>query len=611
MRKRLLERPRASSSSASQRSSSSSGGGSSGRGSRRRRAGMAARQIAHLGASAAAQAATAAGAGCFDAAQSGGSLWVAVKTGEHRIQVRLAAPSSGECGGTLHSTLQLPEPVALAQLGVPVEGDAAAGMAVLLVVGSSRRVWAFQLQPPAAGAASGPTVAAVALQADPAAAVLVPVAQGQCPGRHQLAAAVAWEHLCFSWDPSAATAPAVTTAVQPSNGSRSSRGRAGGASAGAHIADINLSKLQAALDAVVGREAQQRQQQQQLVHSVTSWVCRPAAVGGIPADAVAAAYVSAASLPAGSSSGSSGHSPRLACSGRSEFPETAATGGGASSSGPPGYLVVASSAGQLLALPVGTPCYSEHQPAGQAAPAERLPAVACFTSNNICFLPVAATPAASSSSGPPQRALLLLAESGRLVTAASAGMGASGAVVVSAGHGDCGDGSTSSAASGATSAAHVFAAVVQLVGASAAAAVASCLCYLPLATQSRLCCLDAIQGLQVSAAVVELPAGESARVGQPLLLTAAARQPRSRQQQLQLLLLTDQGALLAIDAPASASSGCQQLAGRQVSARRLEGAVQVSGGDWLWARLLRYGAGRWRMHVQQHLRLRPSCLLQF
>ena len=606
MLKRLLERLRASSSSASQHSSSSS----SGRGSRRRRAGMAARQIAHLGASAAAQAATAAGAGCFDAAQSGGSLWVAVKTGEQRIQVVLAAPSSGECGGTLHSTLQLHEPVALAQLGVPVQGDAAAGMAVLLVVGSSCRVWAFQLQPPAAGAAAAPAVAAVALQADPAAAVLVPVAQGQCPGRHQLAAAVAWEHLCFSWDPSAATAPAVTTAVQLSNGSRSSRGGAGGASAGAHIADINLSKLQAALDAVVGREAQQRQQQQ-LVHSVASWVCRPAAVGGIPADAVAAAYVSAASLPAGSSSGSSGHSPRLACSGRSEFPETAATGGGASSSGPPGYLVVASSAGQLLALPVGTPCDSEQRPAGQAAPAERLPAVACFTSNNICFLPVAATPAASSSSGPPQRALVLLAESGRLVTAASAGMGASGAVVVSAGRGDCGDGSTSSAASGATSAAHVFAAVVQLVGASAAAAVANCLCYLPLATQSRLCCLDANQGLQVSAAVVELPAGESARVGQPLLLTAAARQPRSRQQQLQLLLLTDQGALLAIDAPASASSGCQQLAGRQVSARLLEGAVQVSGGDWLSVRLLRYGAGRWRMHVQQHLRLRPSCLLQF
>ena len=148
---------------------------------------MAVRQIAHLGASAAAQAATAAGAGCFDAAQSGGSLWVAVKTGEQRIQVVLAAPSSGECGGTLHSTLQLPEPVALAQLGVPVQGDAAAGMAVLLVVGSSCRVWAFQLQPPAAGAAAAPAVAAVALQADPAAAVLVPVAQGQCPGRHQLA----------------------------------------------------------------------------------------------------------------------------------------------------------------------------------------------------------------------------------------------------------------------------------------------------------------------------------------------------------------------------------------------------------------------------------------
>lgn len=505
---------------------------------------MAAQQIAQLGAAAAAAAAAA--PACFDAAQAGGTLWVAARAGErcvHVLRSPLGSSGARARAGSLHAVLQLPEAVAAVQLGVPTEAATAAppGTAVLVAVGSSCRVWAFQLQPRSTAAGAEPAE----VTAEDAAVAAVPVAQQHCPARHQLAAAVAWEHLAFAWDPAAAVAPAP---------------------AAPGVAPLALCKLQAALQQQYGGEVQQEgQQAPHLVHTVASWACRSGPAEGIPADATAVSYLGLAAVAGGSSDA------RLVSSSRHELAAAAATAGSTCSRGgnswPAGCLLVASAAGGLQALPVGTPCGgSSHQQEQPPAAAPGLPAVVCCTGSSICVVP------ASSSAGgaqPPQQ-LALLATSGRLVSAAAAGLGSSRPVIIVPG-----------GSSTASSAAHASAqqpplCTLLLVGVQATAAAGGRLAYLPCAGStpgSHLHSLDASGGLAAGTTAASLPL---AGAPQAALLAAAVQQaggPAAQQNQ-RLVLLSDQGAVLALPAPQGGSLRADGSSS-SLSVRRLESRIQV------------------------------------
>ncbi|KAL4428573.1 hypothetical protein ABPG77_008885 [Micractinium sp. CCAP 211/92] len=287
---------------------------------------MGARVLARLGACAAAEAA--AHPACFDAAVTGVSLWVAARSDERSVTV-VHAPAQHARGraassGSLHALVSLPEPVALAQLGAVHAAAEGPGSAVLLLVGASCRVWAFQLRPPARSsriAQPGPPIEVAAAES---AAVAVPLAHPACPAKHQLAAAVAWEHLAFSWDPAAVS---QHTSACGGGGRGSVEARSGWDSTGGQggVVPLPLDKLAAALQRYRSHGQLQDDQMPLLVHSIASWVCQlPAPTAGssaaaapaIPADATAAAYV-------GVNADGSGAVARLSCQARFELPPAA------------------------------------------------------------------------------------------------------------------------------------------------------------------------------------------------------------------------------------------------------------------------------------------------
>ncbi len=539
----------------------------------------------------AAAAAIAAGPSCFDTAQSGASLWVAAKAAAQSIQMVHTPVSSpqggnrirraaGSTSGSLHGVVHLPEPVAAVQLGIPTAEAAAAagvaaGTAVLLAVGHSCRVWAFQLQPPAA---SIPTVPAE-LHAEGSAAASVPVAQQQCSDRHQLAAAVAWEHLAYTWEPATAG-----EALQPATVSRGARSRGGPSSSTAAVVPLSLASLQASLQQQFGggaaRQAATDEQTPPLVHTVASWVCLPAAgpsssgrgshiaaAAGIPADATAVAYC-------GSAAGVAGPCPRLVCSARFEFAAGAASGSTAQHGDAIGHLLVATAAGQLLALPVGT-LRGERSGQPQLPSAAKQEVVVCYSSSGIWFLHTAGSSSAAAGSKQRQQQRLLLAESGQLVPAT--GLGGSGPVAIATGSssvGGCSGGSTSSAT--------LHFPAVRLVGARAAAAMGSSLLYLASdssGTSSELRCWDSGSDQQAASAVpaVGMPADSLAMLASATLWPGST--PLAQQQ---LVALTQHGELLAV-MPCSHTAQAQQRPGPSYGASvgELERSMQVSNGP-LW-----------------------------
>lgn len=538
---------------------------------------MAAPQrLAQLEGSAAA-AAVAAGRGCFDAVQAGSSLWVAAKVSEHCIHLVHAPASStqggsrsrragsGSSGGGLHSVLHISEPVAALQLGVPTAEAAAAagvapGTAVVLAVGQSCRAWAFQLQPPADAAPTAPAE----VHADAAAAASIPVAQQQCPARHQLAAAVAWEHLAYAWDPAAAAG-----APQSATGSRSSRSRGASSGGAAAVVSLSLGSLQAALQQQFGGgdagQPPAGDQVPPLVHSVASWVCRrapgssssnsssvemlgsqAAAAAGIPADAMAVAYC-------GTAAGATG---RLVCSARCELAARATCDG--TGGGPIGHLLVATAAGQLVALPVGT-LLSDHSAQPQLDATAQQAVVVCHSSSGMWLLHRNGGSSAAAAQLSPQQQLL--AESGQLVPATT-----SGTVLIAAG----GGGSISSTASSTA----LPLPSVQLVGVRAAAAVGSSLFYLPSCRGSELRCWDACSGAPAAAAAAALAGMPPGNIAQ---LVATSPAPHSSDSaQPRLVLLTDQGELLAVMPPCCAADAQRGLStSDSASVGQLERSMQV------------------------------------
>ncbi|KAL4434399.1 hypothetical protein ABPG75_000840 [Micractinium tetrahymenae] len=561
---------------------------------------MAARVLAQLGTSAAA--AAAAHPACFDAAAAGDSLWVAAHSDErsilvvHALAAGTAGSTAGGSSGSVHATISLPEPVALVQLGASpsqAAAEAEPGAAVLLLVGASCRLWAFQLDPPKRGGKAvqrGPPAEVAAADSD---AMAVPLAQPACPARHQLAAAVAWEHLAFSWDPAA---------VGHQSGSAGGTGRAGGRAHGSRSSTdaegsavpLPLHKLAAALRRYGGNSQQQEEHMPLLVHSIASWVFQqpaPAATGSssaatpaIPADARAAVYVGWAS---------SDSTARLTCKARFELP--AAASGGALTP-PAGYLLVATAQGQLLALPVGTPASSgqqqqqqQHNLQHQAADdgGALLPIVVCMGGSSMCILPLQAPNEGSSAVHQGGEELVLLAEAGQLGPAAPAGLGSCQTTAIAAGSNSNSD--SGAPAAGSALAAGACTATVLLAGVQAAAAVGSTLCYLPLqcdastgssrsSSSGLLRCLDLGSHrnlLQATAIDVPLArAGGAAGVGQPLLLATAAAMTGHQPRQ-QLVMLTSQGTLLAVQ---RAQLGGDRPAGgmeQQTTVHQLEVGIQA------------------------------------
>lgn len=524
-----------------------------------------------------AAAAVAAGRGCFDAVQAGSSLWVAAKISDHCIHLvhapangtqggsRSRRAGSGSSGGGLHAVLHFPEPVAAVQLGAPTTEAAAAagvasGTAVVLAVGQSCRAWAFQLQPAADAAPTAPAE----VHADAAAAASIPVAQRQCPAMHQLAAAVAWEHLSYAWDPAASAG-----AQQPAPGSRGSRSRGASSGGAAAVVSLSLGSLQAVLQQQFGGgdagQAPAGEQVPPLVHSVASWVCRrapgssssnsssvempgsqAAAAAGIPADALAVAYC-------GTAAGATG---RLVCSARCEL-AARATGDG-TAGGPIGHLLVATAAGQLVALPVGT-LLSDHSAQPQLdAPAQQA-VVVCHSGSGMWLLHRNGGSSAGAVQLPPSQQLL--GESGQLVPAT-----ACGTVVIASGRG----GSISSTASSTA----LPLPSVQLVGVRAAAAVGSCVFYLPSGRGSELRCWDAGSGASAAAAAAELAGMPAGNIAQ---LVATSPAPHSSDSaQPRLVLLTDEGKLLAVTPPCCAADAQRGLStSGSASVGQLERSMQV------------------------------------
>lgn len=570
---------------------------------------MAGQLVAQLGAAAAVAAAS---PGCFDATQSGGSLWAAARSADRSVLVT-HAPAM-EDGGSVHSMLSLPEPVTVVHLGAPTAA-AQAGTAVLVVVGVSCRVWAFHLRPPppAGRAASRQLPADVA--AEDGVAVAVPLAQTACTARHQLAAAVAWEHLCYCWAPDAAPA-----AGQQGSHRGAGRGAGGSGSAGS-VASISLAKFEAALQQYrcsagstkSGMQQQQHpdEQPQLLLHSVASWACQPpasasASAAGIPSDATAAAYVGVAST-------AGGVQPRLVCTARFELPAAAeaavaaAAGGGTA---PTGYLLVATAGGLLLALPVGTPRNPQQQQqqqqqkqAGSAA-GPSLPLAVCYSSGNsssgsgssgsnssgsgsihvLAPVPISGS-RPMSSPGPCE--LVLLPEAGQLAEAQPAGLGTRQVELTSvdgssSGSTNARNGSSSGGGGGGAgyAAMHGFAATVQLVGVHALSTMGGRLWYVPAGSgddgsgggRGSMRCLDTRRGL-LHAAAVQAPF-DASRTGVPATLAATAAAGSS------VLMLTTQGDLLALPAAGRQDDGGadeEAAAAATLSVRRLECTIQGTG----------------------------------
>lgn len=560
---------------------------------------MAARVLAQLGAGTAAEAG--AQPACFDAAVAGDSLWVAARCDERSVVVvhAPAEPAGGRAAsnGSLLARVSLPEPLALVQLGAAHLAAEEEGPAVLLLVGASCRVWALQLHPPARSsraAQPGPTAKVEAAAID---AVEVSLAQPACPARHQLAAAVAWEHLAFSWDP-APGSQQTGSMGRGDWGPSGPRGGAGGSHGEGGVVPLPLDKLAAALQRYRGHgQMQDDQVPPLLVHSVASWVCHmpgPAAGGSaaatpaIPADATAAAYV-------GRAAADSGSAERVACRARFELPAAACTEAMAS---PAGYLLVATARGQVLALPVGTTMSPGRQQGMQQhaadAGAALLPIAVCVdssgssSSSSMCILPLQVPNEGSGSTAeqPPQE-LVLLAEAGQLIPAAPAGLGSCQATTIVAGGGSCSGTGASPAAPASMVAAGACTATVLLAGVQAVAAMGSTLCYLlcqrdasssSSSKGSMLRCLDLAAGgspLQAFASDVVLAGASTRTAGQPLLLVAASAAAEQQQRQ-QLVMLTSQGTLLAVAGAVLSTGRHAGEAQQALAVPSLEASIQVS-----------------------------------
>lgn len=545
---------------------------------------MAAWVLARLGAGAAA--AATAGPACFDAAAAGEGLWVAARCDERSVAIvhALAAGAGGNSAssGSVHALISLPEPVAIVQLGAAQVGAEEPGPAVLLLVGASCRLWAFQLHPPAQSGGAPQQGLPAKVTATDSDAVAVPLAQPACPARHQLAAAVAWEHLAFSWDP--VSVGSVGEGAGCSNTPHSSRDRSGVDSV---AVPLPLHKLAAALRQY-SSSGQQDGWMPLQVHSVASWVCQlPVAAAGtpapvaeaIPADATAAAYV-------GCAGGTVGGLARLTCQARYELPVPADHG---ILSSPVGYLVVATARGQVLTLPVGTPAWSgQHEGAqhqADDASAALLPVAVCIGSSSMCIVPAqefdqeeSCRSCATGSKGASE--LVLLAEAGQLGLAAPAGLGSCRATMTASGSNHKSSSDASPAALTSCVAAGVCSATVLLAGVRSAAAVGSTLCYVPTScgsTGSMLRCMDLGDQsglLQAAASDMPLAGLREGGAGQPLLLAATAATAEQRQRQ-QLVVLTSQGTVLAV--AGAKISGGQHDSGvvQSPSVPSLEASIQV------------------------------------
>ena len=141
-------------------------------------------------------------AGCFDALECGSTAWAALSAGPCEVLAlqRSLPPEAGV-------RVTLPEPVAAVQLGAAHGGQD--GSALLLLVGSSCRVWALHLR--------GGSGAGSALSLGVESGVEIAVGQSHCPARHQLAAHVAWEHLALGPCPVVRTCAAIRTLVAGSS----------------------------------------------------------------------------------------------------------------------------------------------------------------------------------------------------------------------------------------------------------------------------------------------------------------------------------------------------------------------------------------------------------
>lgn len=555
---------------------------------------MGARVLARLGTCAAAEAA--AHPACFDAAAAGDSLWVAARSDDHSVTIVHAtaqhARGRAASSGSLHARVSLPEPVALAQLGA-VHADAEGpGSAVLLLVGASCRLWAFQLRPPAHSssrtAQPGPPIEVAAADS---AAVAVPLAHPACPARHQLAAAVAWEHLAFSWDPATGTQH-TSSCGGGGRGSDETRDAWDSTGGQGGVVPLPLDKLAATLQRYRSHGQLQDDQMPLLVHSIASWACQlpapmpgssPAAAPAIPADATAAAYV-------GMSADGSGTLGRLACHARFELPPAACSQDPTSAVG---HLLVATSRGQVFAFPVGTPASSGQRPGDQLQAADggmaSLPVAVCIgsSSSSMCILPLQAPDEGSGSTDTATQGcqeLVLLAEAGQLVSAAAAGLGSCQACLISTGSGCRGDAVAAVPARSLTGG--PCRATVLLTGQQAVAAIGSTLCYLlrPCnasggSESSMLRCMDlGAQGslLQASARDVLLAGPEAGAAGQPLLLAAAVTAAAARQPREQLVVLTAQGALLSVSAADLSTGQPAAEVARLLTVQAVESNIQVT-----------------------------------
>jgi hypothetical protein len=480
-----------------------------------------------------AAAVAAAGPEALDAAQAGRHLWTAFKAEACTVHVvhAVAINNAAADEHRVHVVLRLPEPVALLQLGVPMTGTT--GTAVLLLVGASCRLWAFELAAPSSGCNPAPST----LIANSSNAALVPLGQPSCTAAHQLAAAVGWEHLCHCWE---------SVTVQQ----RSCRGRRGNSiavsPAASGTAALNLAKLHFSLQTVAEQQLARRdisqQQPAQLVHTVASWVCQPhgaygdpAAAAAIPRDATSAATIILVHPDSGASA-----QPRLACSTRFVMAGEAA----ASTCGSPaGFLALATAADQLVLLPIGTPYVSSstQQATFDNAAGANLPGIACFDGSRLWFCAAGAQAAAGSSLQPQE--LVLLAQSGRLVPAD--GLTGGPSVLLAAGGGGSRPSSPTASVAG-----RPCAATIRLVGVHAAAARGTKLCYLPHPVDgsscSRLLCLDVSAGLSDAGTSTTEQLVYKGSMHGPLLLAALALPcSASSSNAEQMVLLTGTGALLA------------------------------------------------------------------
>ncbi|PRW59209.1 hypothetical protein C2E21_2652 [Chlorella sorokiniana] len=117
---------------------------------------------------------------------------------------------------------------------------------------------------------------------------------------------------------------------------------------------------------------------------------------------------------------------------------------GSTAGGPIGHLLVATAAGQLVSLPVGTPRIvngeqqqQQQQQQQQLGGAAQQRVLVCYSSSGIHFLRSSGSSSAAAGSQQSQH-LLLLAESGQLMSAAESGLDGSETVAIAAGRGSHG-----------------------------------------------------------------------------------------------------------------------------------------------------------------------------